>query len=126
MFCFVGLMDDVKLADRMRNLRKNADDYARKSSKTPKDFALKLVPVTEQEVFGVFKDGIEFDMNDPGRHIDTSLKPLLESAGLARFDIPNDALHLRRKTDSKEILEIVANSAHVNYISRFVFCKLLC
>ena len=51
---FVGLMNDVKLADRMRNLRKSADNYARKSSKTPKDFALKLVPVTEQEVFGFF------------------------------------------------------------------------
>jgi hypothetical protein len=41
------------------------------------------------------------------------------SGGLARFDIPNDALHLRRKTNNKKILEIVANSAQVNYISRF-------
>ncbi len=80
---------------------------------------MKLVPVTEQEVFGFFKDGIEFDINDPGRHSDTSFKSLLESGGLARFDIPNAALHLRRKADNKEILEIVANSAQVNYISLF-------
>ena len=65
-------------------------------------------------MFGFFKNGIEFDINDPRRQSDTSLKSLLESGGLARFDIPNDALHLRRKTNNKEILEIVANSAHVN------------
>ena len=58
---------------------------------------MKLVPVTEQEVFGFFKDGIEVDIIDLRRHSDTSLKYLLESGGSARIDIPNDALHLRRK-----------------------------
>jgi hypothetical protein len=42
-------MDDVKLAGRTRNLRKSADAYARKSLKTPKEFALKLVPVTNKK-----------------------------------------------------------------------------
>ncbi len=79
--------------------------------------AMELVSATSKEDFGFFKDGIEFDINDPGRHNDSWLTFLLDSGGLARFEIPNDALHLRRKTDNKETLDIIANSAHVIFSS---------
>jgi hypothetical protein len=107
-------MDDMKLGDRMRNLRKSAEDYARTCSKIPLKTGMELVPVTTKEVFSFFKHGIEFDINDPGRLSDSSLTSLLDSDGLARFDIPNDALHLRRKKYNTEILEIIANNAQVN------------
>jgi hypothetical protein len=104
-------MEDMNLADRMRNLRKNAEDYALTCSKIPLKTAMELVPVTTEEVFGFFKHGIEFDINDPGRLSDSSLKSLLDCGGLARLDIPNDALHLRSKIDNKDILEIIASNA---------------
>jgi len=76
-----------------------------------------LVPVTTEEDFGYFKDGIEFNIYDPRRHSDSSLTSLLESGSLARFDITNDALCLKRKADNKYILEVSANSAQVNHNS---------
>jgi hypothetical protein len=110
-------MDDMKLAECIKNLRKSSEDVAWRRSKLPLSMAKDIAPVITEEVFGYFKDGIEFEINDLERYSDSSLKSLLESHGIVRFYIQNDALHLRRKVENKEILEIIANRYTTNLIS---------
>ena len=102
-------MEDENLLVRLTNMRTNV--HRNPDSKT-KDAEKDLVPVTLKELNEVFDADYIIEDGD-ATYSKNSLQALLDTGDFARFNVPNDVLHLRRKADNKEVLEIVANSAQV-------------
>ena len=103
-------MEDENLLVRLTNMRTNV--HRNLDPKTSNYAAKALVPITLEELNEVFDADYIIDDGD-AIYSRNSLQALLDTGDLARFNVPNDVLHLRRKADNKEVLEIVANNAQV-------------
>ena len=111
--CFEGLMEDENLMARLATMNKNV---LRSLDSKAKDYETKkLVPLTFKDVQEIFEEHYIIEDGDP-TYSRNSLQAYLDNGDFARFNVPNDVLHLRRKADNKEVLEIVANGAQVNLV----------
>ena len=108
--CFEGLMEDENLLARLANTQKNV--HRSLDSKARDYETKKLVPLTLKDVQDIFEEDYIIEDVDAS-YSRNWLQALLDTSDFARFNVPNDVLHLRRKADNKKVLEIVANSARV-------------